>query len=776
VNPNNTLIWEGKPYLPIGVRIPGTPEEIEKAAAAGIKDFLIELPPDGTGWAPAFAALESHQCRYSVVISSAAPSTPCYVVEPQAYRRDGLQGRFSISVAMNGATSVLAALVAKRDGTLRWTQKFPVTEGTVKIMGDASGTEQVLLLYPQMRTLDVPDFWDGFDQHRDTLLRALKQSKPGPGLRGIINPLGDVIDFPDRTNGSIPTSPLFQLELESRLTERYRTVGNLTKAWAMGTNDLDSFRHASRLIPLWSGTRGAGAIWDPKTDKTYSADLNHSEIWSDIREAIAGSMDRRVNRLVQAIRQAVDVPVTQEWVGWDGPYTLKSQMLAGVGGRLTVTDLITLSDSASMPASTVLRRGTGMLMATSIPLSSGENSHLSLQEIIHETEDLGYRGWYFRAERPEDLTEISSMAASRATDIAAANMHPSALFYPLGARNPASPSRVPGTQMWWLPSPGEGDRVDFGSDILGYRVSGGKEPLVAMWTREGTRRVRLRASDPKALVFRTVDGSNPDPRVSKKTVEVTISTSPLIIVNPTELPVPEESFVEVSTLNKKLIDTFQLKVDAGGSETFEMRENIRVFDTSPGPAYLTLVEQLRRLLNRSAPFVWIEAESIRQHSFSDIINAQGASAAKAMRLDVRLPSPEKGYSLDFSYEVAAARTVRVWVAGRMSDDTAKKIRVLAGANSSGEPSAPVQTYGDGFAWRDLGDLELIPGQNLMRLIADLSEGVVDIDVIVLADANFHPEGGVIPRQWATALPVPKRETGSGGLSTPPPIPPGGQPR
>jgi hypothetical protein len=282
-----------------------------------------------------------------------------------------------------------------------------------------------------------------------------------------------------------------------------------------------------------------------------------------------------------------------------------------------------------------------------------------------------------------------------------------------------------------------------------------------MWTTRGARRVRLRATNPKTLAFRALDGTDPDPRVAKKHVEVTLTESPLLIINPQELPVPEESFIEVGVLTKKLIEIFALRVDAGGAETFAMRENIRVFEENPGPAYLALVDQLHRLVARSAPFAWVEAEAVRQHSFSDIVAIQGASAGRAIRLDARLPSPEKGYSLDFSYGSPAAKTVTVWVAGRINDRDAKGLRLMAGDQSSGELSAATEFYGDGFAWRSFGEIALAPGQNDIRLLANIG-GSVDIDVIVLGDSTFRPEGGQVPRAWAIALEAPKKETGSGG--------------
>ena len=753
LNSANTLLWGGDPWLPIGAHVEGTPQAIEAAASSGIRDFIIDLPNDGTGWAPALEALEKIEARYMIQVSTAAPAADCFVVEPQSYRREGMDDDFTLNLPIPNSKSALALLASKRDSSIRWSERFPSKSGLIQVKGSTGGLEQVLLVYPELETPSMPDFWEGLDRSRDNLLRSLRQSKMGPGFRGIINPLGGVTDFPDRTTGAIPSSPLFRLELETRLTEQYRTLDTVLKAWAIGTNDIQSIRQASRMIPLWSGTRGVGALWDPASDRVYLCDMNRSTIWADIRETISGTADRRMNRLIDAVRQAVDVPVIQEWAGWDGPYASARSPITGLSASLDPQSFASLTQSGADSAGTLLRRKkTGVLFASRIPLPGAEQPRLSVPDIVSESEAMGFRGWFFEASRPEDWVEVAALAKDRSNVTNSANQTINPVFYPLGALNPAQPGRIASSGLWWLPTPVEGDRIDFGSQIMGYRVSSGQDPIIAIWLTEGQRRVKLRATDPKALRFRSLDGSDPDPRARGKTCEVTLTTTPLIIVNPTELPVPEESMLEVVSTIQKLCDTYTLKVDAGGQEIFQMQESVKTFESQPGPAYLGLVDQMRKLLARAAPFSWLEMETARVHNFSEIAEVAGASGKRVLRLDSRLPAPPGGYAINFSLGSSAEKTYEIWIAGRMSEQSAKGLRVTCNTLVTDEPSAPMVPYGDGFAWRSLGKLTLPVGTRQIKVSLDNPDGPVDIDVIVISEGAFRPEGGLIPRQWALMLP------------------------
>ena len=90
IAPEHRPVWDGRPYVPIGARISGTPESIAAAKAAGIEDVVVELPVSGAGWSEAFQALEKAKMRYLIDIDSAAPSAVGIGVEPAGYRIDDI--------------------------------------------------------------------------------------------------------------------------------------------------------------------------------------------------------------------------------------------------------------------------------------------------------------------------------------------------------------------------------------------------------------------------------------------------------------------------------------------------------------------------------------------------------------------------------------------------------------------------------------------------------------------------------------------------------------
>src|SRR5690349_8134367 len=74
VNANNTLLWGGGPYIPIGLRVDGSPESIKAALDAGATDLIVELPANGAGWDEALALLNPSGARWFLAVSSAAPA------------------------------------------------------------------------------------------------------------------------------------------------------------------------------------------------------------------------------------------------------------------------------------------------------------------------------------------------------------------------------------------------------------------------------------------------------------------------------------------------------------------------------------------------------------------------------------------------------------------------------------------------------------------------------------------------------------------------------
>ena len=74
LSPSGALAWGSSLYTPVGARIPGTPDAIRSAHAAGVQSVLIELPATGEGWGEALTALRETGQTFAIAIVSAAPA------------------------------------------------------------------------------------------------------------------------------------------------------------------------------------------------------------------------------------------------------------------------------------------------------------------------------------------------------------------------------------------------------------------------------------------------------------------------------------------------------------------------------------------------------------------------------------------------------------------------------------------------------------------------------------------------------------------------------
>lgn len=774
VNPHHTVIWGSQPWLPVGARISGSPENVEKCVKAGISDAIVELPADGTGWAPTLTALRESGIRYMIAISSGSPTTHVVAVEPEGYRLANLQGPIKETFRIPGAESALVILASNRDRSIRWERRLPVVDGTLTVEDPRGpGSLHTLLIYPVVKDLRTADHWETFDQYRDRLLGALKSNDLGPGFRGLLNPLGSIARFTPTRPEYVPTSSMFQIELESFLTQKYGSFETALKSWSMGTNDLQSFRDLSKLVPLWSGDRGVDVLWNPETNRTYRTDMKVSSAWRDISEVLRSSAYRRYNRLVQGIKQVVNCPVLQDWNGWNGPYEMDDTGLDGVAFSGDDRGIIPLIDAASRPVSSVMRHRKSMLaLASDIRLERTEG-RISAEVARAELEGIGVRGWYFRCRTPEDWAEAGALAKAVAADSSPSEWHPDALFYPEAARDPAVPARILGG-LWWLPAPGSGDRLDFGPEIQGYRYFDSANNFLVLWATEVPTRLKFRVQNPKDISFEQMDGTPVEIRSRKNEIELILPTEPIIMRNPKEIPVPVLAYERTVALVDGLIQKFGNRIDTAGNETYFFRDAVQSYERNPGGGFTQLQQQLDRLLMRASPYSWMEAESTVESNFGMITPVEGISSGKALSIRTRLAPPASGYYARFYANAMTAGPQEIWIAARIPESARDTVQVMAGNQVVTITQGPVSFYGPGFGWYRLGNLNLTSGRNQLALLCGNADGAeMDIDVVLATPPGFQPMGPRLPSGWIIDLlkadPV-KPERGSGGGGTLLPIP------
>ncbi len=745
INANHTLIWGGTPYMPVGLRIDGSPEEVARAKAAGFQDVIVDLPAGGTNWSATLKALEASNMRYLVSISSLAPMAEGVAVEPAGYRIVGLTKPQKLNITLPGSSSTLIVVVNRRDASVASVSRQPVINGQLTIdVKPIAELEQVVLLYPRMRSLQQIDLWDALDEHRDRLLTTLRSHANGPGLRGIVNPLGRLATWERADPRFVPTSPYFRYEFASYLKQKYKTVETAMKAWSMATANIDSFEQLARLAPLWSGpSRGIPQLWDTDSDKLFTCNNARSLVWTDIQDAITGAAVRRYQRFVSAIQTVAQVPVVQEWAGWSPMYEAPSPAISGIGMRAVGTSPSALLQSGSRATSSLLRwTRPGWLVATDVEPGSDDAAASQLSNVLDDLSSLGARGWFLRSTKDSVMKAMAAQAA-RANDGSLAQYSPQALYYPESAFNPAVPQQLPGGR-WWLPSPASGNRIDLGSNYYAYRYNDGVQSYTALWSSLPAARVKLRLLDTKSPTFSSLDGTSPEPKIKKDGIEVSVGPIPLIIAGTDEVPIPEPAYVEtMSKVNQLIAMAEKNRVDMT-EYAYLFRDALSAFERSPGGAFPEMRREYGRITSRLALYSWIEAETSKDNNFSEVMQSAGCSGGAALALRTQLASPADGYYSEYSLPVRTQLDSELWIAARIPADQRQNVVVnLAGQNFTIQ-GEPVSLYGQGFGWYRLGVTKLGGRQTKLRLSVIGGSADLAFDTFVIYPGSFQPKGVAIP--------------------------------
>lgn len=765
ISPQRSVFWAGVEHVPIGACLPADLAKIREAQAAGITDFVVEFNLDGPSWEPIVQALETAGSRYFIRISTPSPAPKVWAVEPGAYRQQ-MTSRKSFDLEIPGAESAVAALVNKRGGDVRWSQRVQAKQGRISFIADAYGLESVLLLYPNLKEASLPDFWDGWDQHRDSLLRAVSSAKLGRGFRGMMDPIGSVASFPSEQNSIVPSSEMFRLELEQLLQVRHGTIDKALDAWSLRASDIRTFKRLSRLIPLWSGRRGVSGLYDPVLDRVHTADSGRSTAWKDIRDAASETMHRRVNRLVTALESLFDAPVIQTFTGWQGPWTRSSTALHGLCLQFDSGDLNATAAGTGRAAGALSSWIKPGMMSALVSLSPDPAQRQPVEKTVQEGMSLGVSGWFFRPSKPEDLAEIAT--ASRTAERLWAGYGASVriLPFPESARGAAQPQQI-ASSIWWAPGPGTGERLSLEMGVEGYRYQSGADKFLALWANE-PKVVRFRANEPKKLIFETLDGSPPSVRYKgKKELDITLGRLPILIRDPEEVPAPIESFALAGGRIKTLMDNFDSQVDVGGQTSNVLADCLRGFDAQPGGSLVKALDLLRVVGPRVAPYSWTEAEQITDQTFSDTEDISGASRGKVLSATSRLGTQE--FAAAYGTRIRKSGLHEIWVAGRLTPKQLSAMGLAIGGTEVVPEGRLVQLFGSDLAWYRLGAIDLQPGVTQIKLSLKLPAGESALlDVVLLTPLPFTPNGPIPPMEWVSEIKTPGR--GSDGPPLTPPKP------
>jgi hypothetical protein len=688
--------------------------------------------------------------HYLLRINSLAPMAHGFAVEPQSYRVTGIMQTKDVSVDIPGADSAFVVLATKSDGNIVSSERVKINNGRLTyhaVIGPQ--IEHVLLVYPEMTSVDQQDFWEELDTERDTLLGSLRKRSLGAGLRGIVNPMGRGLSTPWREPRFVPTSPYFRLEFSKFLEEKYKNVETVLRSWSMASSSfsqldekkkaLATFDHLSHLVPLWSTTRGIPAMLDPDTNQTFACDTKHSQAWDDITEVINTAGARRFSHLVPSIRSIADVPVIQEWLGWAAPYETRNPIIDGLGMRVSGIAQSSLADSGSRAVSSILRWATsGWLVTTDVDAGNSPEAAAQIPNILDDLSSMGAKGVFVRTDSPAILKAVSTESKTRSADTSAANRSPLPIFFPENAYNPAVPQKLPGDH-WWLPTPSDGNRIDLGSKFFAYRSSL-SDGTFALWARTPGR-YKLDMRNPKMAHFRTLDGSDPLPKYFKDGVELAISEVPLIISGTLEVPIPDVALLETVQRFEALINAAKSNKRGSGEEEMYFNDSVNGFDRNPGGSFEQMRKMYWKLSAKLAPYTWIEAEKYADTNFSEVMVIPGCSGGSALALHTLIQPGPEGYFAEYNVPVKTRQDQDVWISAKVPVERRGEVSVNVGGQQLRLTGDPLSIYNGGFGWYKLGTTRMAGNVTKVRVHVDsAASGEIGVDVILLTPVGFTPNG------------------------------------
>lgn len=747
VSTNGHLVYDGKPWIPIGLRIPASESALEAAKSAGINRVLIDIPEAGAKSAVAHA--ETLGMEYGLALNFLPPPSSGFLIQPEAYRYGPFTGKARLSTSIPGCTQALVALASTRDSSLlageRGSKLVTLEGGKLDLEVDATGDGDIIaLVFPLVTSQRIPDLWAGFDLHRDQLLSQFKSLEKSTGLRFLLDPLGNVPSFPEADLRYVPTDPRFRRDLEIHLQTKYGSPVRAIQAWEVIASDQQSYAELARLVPLWSSTRGIGVLFDPVSKKPYRADRRRSLAWQDIQAVIQTTLRRRYQALNAQLSRMAKVPVIQTWGGWNGPYSSAGSGLAGVGVRVEAAGFSELLSAAGRAVANSATAGTPPLVwCTDFVLPSGvDGLDRSYKPAIEDTAALGIRGWFFRAPNSTSMDWVRLLAASLSVNQMVNQPKPQLLPFPESAAWPASSMRL-SSNTWSVPGSSSGRRLNYGGTIEGYSSESDGTSHYVLWSKFDNLKLKFLFSNPKNVMITSIDGLPVKSTVRKDSIELTLGPSPIIIRNAPGLPVPEQAMTWLQTEFTAILSMLPPQARDMMDEVISIQDGLKNWKKGPSEQFERVRSQLDRLSMAVSSYTWIEAEFAQRHNWSEVRTFNGASNREALSLNARI-APSSG-RFDSTYTIFPRfdGSQNVWISAR--GDGLTQLQISCNGVTMSATDAGIQPYGEGYRWYKVGSLNLPRRQVQMTLSVPFPfTGSLDVDAIMIAPQEVSPTGPMPP--------------------------------
>ncbi|MBC7808209.1 MAG: hypothetical protein H7145_18920 [Akkermansiaceae bacterium] len=349
VNTAHTLIWDDKPFVPVGGMFQAkswaaaaTEADYESDVAAlnllkthGVMDIYVQPAQGGITTVKReniqrlVDYLDENGFTYGVSLND-GPREPLigYVVRPGAFRQVVPPGGGDLRFTVPDSVSGVYFTVGTSGSDIREQGEATVEGDTLRVAAKADSDsalndpsrQTVVLLVPERvyspgnavagNEIGMRNLWEGFDAYRDNVITAFSGVRFGKGFRFLCDPLPTNTALTDTFARFIPSSDAFRSEWAAYLGKKYRSLPNIISSWGIMDPAIASFEDTAKLLPLWSGGKGVSHFYNTGTKERLRAEPVRSAFWSDLAAFKAESVRGYMNDLAVTLKRTVaDVPV-----------------------------------------------------------------------------------------------------------------------------------------------------------------------------------------------------------------------------------------------------------------------------------------------------------------------------------------------------------------------------------------------------------------------------------------------------------------------------------
>ncbi len=798
---NHTLLWDGKPFVPVGGLFQvkswaptATPADftedvaaLQRLKAAGITDIYLQPLKGGITLVKAAAlqrvldAAEAEGFTYGISLAD-APRTPLlgYQILPGRYLQDAPSSGGLVRFPVKGLSSALWFLADPGSKQILDSGKADiVAEGARVGLSFKEGRNRVVI-YPERLflpggELGLPNVWEGFDKYRDDLLTLFGQVKLGKGFRFFSDPLSLALSLTGESQQIVPSGTAFQSEWALYLSHRYATIASLEEKWGVSERGtLKDFTEATQLIPLWWAEKGLPQFFHKGTQTVVPARDTASRFWQDLEDFKTESLRGYMGQLAIALKRGVaEVPIVYRSRGFS-PLFARVGPQAGFDGigveaygkgiepiSYTGAETYAQVTDAQRPLwLPVLATQEARLPETTQPGFANKRLLFSMLDALRDTGARGFyvdgarmaeptRQAYDLSQQPEQLAWLTDYAKQLGVLGIASVPQPraNAVFYPR-AHKPLQP-RALQDGSWWLPADRDYVLYDFGSAGSAYSLSEPEGPVFYLWNPTGPRQIKLKIPKQSSLPGVAPLAWLPAERGirTKDILTLTIGPEPLRLYNYASLPLPQEAFPETITRAESLLQALlKRKLTEATLYSIQLKNLKQRYKTEiTTTAYnalrdlQTLVAQMSSLLR---PYLWVETEAIGGHNFDRVEDRPGASGGQVLTSSAR-PLDAAPALATFPISINTENSLRLYIAA----SPRASFRVQLDGQPFGGTDSPVpQPFGETFAlgsliWYDCGMVVMPRGQHQLEV---RTEGAITLDALLLTPPGFAPNGSIPP--------------------------------